>query len=412
MKFIDSVIKQIVPGKGLVEKADSIVALIRKELIKLKINAEPVLGGSLAKGTNLKGDFDVDIFVRFDLEYKDKDLSKILGKALKNFKCQLVHGSRDYYQFKYKNLKVEVVPVLRIANAAQAVNVTDVSPLHAMWVKKNIKTLADDVMLAKRFCKAQGVYGAESYINGFSGYMLEILVIHYGGFVKMLKAVSNWKPKMVIDIANHYKNKQQVFSKLNAAKILSPLIVIDPVQKDRNAAAALNLETFCKFIHVARKFMYAPSKDFFTKPVFSLNLLRGRARKFGVESVFLKIKPLEGKDDIVGSKILKAFNYIRKQIEMAEFSVLDSGWEWNDHVYFWYLIYPKQLPSYKKHPGPLVFSSEQHIKKFLIKHKETIVEGSRIFAIVKRAYKNPSDLIKFLIKDSYLKEKVNSIRLI
>ena len=74
-----------------------------KELIsKIKIkDAEVILGGSLAKDTWLRNTHDVDIFVAFDLKkYRDKYISKILGKGIKKLKPKKLHGSRDYFQIK------------------------------------------------------------------------------------------------------------------------------------------------------------------------------------------------------------------------------------------------------------------------------------------------------------------------
>ena len=57
--------------------------------------------------------------------------------------------------------------------------------------KKKIKgKILDEIRLAKAFCHANGCYGAESYIKGFSGYALELLVYHYGSFQKFVKAIT------------------------------------------------------------------------------------------------------------------------------------------------------------------------------------------------------------------------------
>src|SRR3990167_7967472 len=52
-------------------------------------------------------------------------------------------------------------------HAKEAKNMTDVSLLHVGWVKKRLnKKLADQVRLAKKFFRAQKVYGAETFIRG------------------------------------------------------------------------------------------------------------------------------------------------------------------------------------------------------------------------------------------------------
>ena len=50
--------------------------------------------------------------------------------------------------------------------------------------------------------------------------------------------------------------------------------------------------------------------------------------------------------------------------------------------------------------------------KFKKKYKKTFVKGGRICANVKREFRRAEDLIKSTAKDSYLKEKINSLRII
>lgn len=176
---------------------------ISNEIIsKIKIpNTKVILGGSGAKNTYLKTTRDIDIYVKFNYaRYKNKSsqISDVLHKYLKKkFKVLRLHGSRDYYQIKKYGFTFEIIPILDIKNAKQAKNITDVSHLHVAYVKKHAK-LADEIRLAKAFAQAQEVYGAESYIKGFSGYVLELLVIHYGSFKNLIKAAFQWQHKEII----------------------------------------------------------------------------------------------------------------------------------------------------------------------------------------------------------------------
>ena len=63
-------------------EVEDIIKKINKEVKARKIKARCVKGGSVAKGTFLKNDYDVDLFVRFDYSYKDQDLSVLLKKIL------------------------------------------------------------------------------------------------------------------------------------------------------------------------------------------------------------------------------------------------------------------------------------------------------------------------------------------
>ena len=69
-----------------------------------------------------------------------------------------------------------------------------------------------------------------------------------------------WTNKTIIDIEKHYKTESQILKHLNKSKQISPLIIVDPVQKQRNAAAALSKNSLIKFQTAAKKFLNNPNK--------------------------------------------------------------------------------------------------------------------------------------------------------
>lgn len=368
-------------------------------------DAKLELGGSFAKDTWLKNNFDVDVFVRFPYEkYKNKDISKLLQNRLK--KAKVIHGSRDYFQIKKKKYIYEFIPVLDIKKAKEAKNITDVSPLHAEWVKKH-NDVSDQIRLSKKFCKANGVYGAESHIRGFSGYVLEILTIYYGTFMDLITNAREWKEGEVIDVAKLYSNKKEALSKINKDKH-SPLIIIDPVDKNRNAAASLNKEKFEKFIDLCKKFMRNPSDEFFKDKKIDIKGLRVKAN--GNKFLMFKFKALQGKKDVVGSKALKVFAYLNKKISEEGFSILDSDWDFDNRL-FWYYIKNEVLSEYKKHYGPPI-EDKKHLELFKKKWEshDFYNEDSRIFVRVKRKHRDLKSLVKKLVKTNYVKENLKGIK--
>ena len=206
-ELLKEVLEGLKPDERKVRKeADITLKKLNSGLKKARIKAKAVTGGSVAKGTFLKGDYDCDIFVKFDFrKYGDKDISKILGEVLKKYfkNVTRVHGSRDYYHIKDRQseFRYELVPVLDIKKTSDAVNVTDCSPLHVSWVNKFPK-MKEEIMLTKAFMKAAKTYGAESYIKGYSGHVVDIITIYYGGFLNLLKAAAKWKHREVIDYYN------------------------------------------------------------------------------------------------------------------------------------------------------------------------------------------------------------------
>src|SRR3989344_7440492 len=270
-KILNEVLEEIQPDEKYQKDISLRLNSIIEKINRNQKNIKAILGGSGAKGTWLKT-FDADIFVLFNYsKYNDKSdkLSDALEKILRNKFRKIIrlHGSRDYFQIKENNFTFEIVPILEIKKASQAKNITDVSPLHSNWVRKH-KNLVNDMKLTKQFCQAQNVYGAESYIRGFSGYVCEILTVHYGSFPNLMKNAAKWSDKEVVDVQKYYRGKD-VFKIVNTSKLMSPLVVIDPVQKDRNAAAALGNEKFEAFKKAAGGFLKNPSKAFFVKKELS-----------------------------------------------------------------------------------------------------------------------------------------------
>ena len=408
MKFLSQLLDKhkldFAEKKAIYAEIDLVIDMIDKALRKNKLKAKTVLGGSAAKNTFLKGDFDVDLFVKFNYSYKDDNLSDMLQRVLNNFKPDRVKGSRDYFQFSHKKLNYEVVPVLSINSYKKAVNVTDASPLHVGWVKRKVKSskLRDEIILGKVFLKANKLYGAESYIKGFSGHVVDILTINYGGFVKLLRASQKWKHGEVIDPEKH-----KSFRDLNKSK-LGALVIIDPVQPARNAAAALSAKNLNRFKEIAKQFLDSPSVEFFEKEKITVTKLKNRAGKNKL--IVLDVRALKGKEDVVGAKLLKAYTHILRGLKKEDFIIIENDWEWDraSNAVFWFIIDPEKLPKFKEHEGPPL-TSKEHVKVFEKRYKETYVKNKKIFAKVQRKYRDPEKLVSKLIEDEYVKERVREI---
>lgn len=413
MELLKEVLEGIRPDEKKVMKEVNItLKKLNSSLKKNKVKAKAVTGGSVAKGTFLKGDYDCDVFVKFDSKkYKGKDISKILGGVLKkSFKnATKVHGSRDYYHIKDRQseFRYELVPVLDIKKTSDAINVTDCSPLHVSWVNKFPK-MKEEIMLTKAFMKAAKTYGAESYIKGYSGHVVDIITIYYGGFLNLLKAASKWKHKEVVDYYNYHKGKALI--NLNKSKTQSPLIVVDPIQPDRNAAAALGNEKFEIFKRKASEFLRDPSKSFFTAEKIDYEKLQKDAEAKGRKIILIDIAPKTGKEDVVGAKILKVFELISAKLKENDFKAYNSGWEWDkkSKALLWFELDAKELAKTRIMAGPPV-KIKKHYENFRKKHKKNFEKNGRVFAEVKREYTDAEKFIKEIINERYVEERVKSI---
>ena len=329
----------LMPGKGdisIIKKENSaIIESLKDELKKQKIDANIFLGGSFAKGTIVKkSEYDIDIFVRFDEKYDDftLELEKVVKQISKKLALKYIrlHGSRDYFKILKKNIIFEIIPVTRIKKPKEARNVTDLSYFHVNYVKKNTNNkIANEIVIAKTFCRAHGVYGAESYIQGFSGYALECLIIYYKSFEKMLRELVKVKEKIVIDPDKKYKNKDDVLINLNESKIHSPVILVDPTWKERNVLAALSSESFQKFQKAAKEFLKRPNIGFFEENKISSEEIKREAKKANAEFLAIDLETNKQAGDIAGTKLKKFTNFILFEIERC-FDIIKKEFVYDD----------------------------------------------------------------------------------
>jgi len=407
---LKDVLEKIKPGKEEEKKFKEISGFFLKNLNSRLKNSKAVLGGSGAKGTWLSGNHDVDIFVLYDYKgfaEKSGQLSDFLEPVLKkmfNAKIERMHGSRDYFKLVYENLNFEVVPILRISKSEQAVNITDISPLHSQWVARQNQKIKDEIRILKQFCIANKLYGAESYINGFSGYVLEILTIFHGSFEKVLKAAQKWKNKEIIDPSKFYNKKEALFH-INRSKLNSPIIVVDPVDKTRNAAAALSQENLLQFKKLAGKYLKNHDVSFFQKDKITLDRL---SREKG-HKLFLQIIPLKGKEDVVGVKLLKTFNHLNKRLE--NFEIRKSGWEWcqGENAEMYFVLSKNKLAEFEERQGPPL-NMQEAVKAFKNKNKNNFTKKDRIFAKVQVKYPQLADFAADVLKDEYVGERIKKVK--
>jgi len=354
---------------------------LKNNLKKLKINAEIFVGGSFAKRTVIKKDYyDVDIFLRFDKKYDDKEISKLTSRALHEFKSILViHGSRDYFRLKVNsNFSLEIIPVKKVKTPKESENITDLSYSHVKYInKKTTPKILEDIKIAKAFCYAANCYGAESYIHGFSGYGIELLICHYRGFVKFLKAIINQRDKLIIDIEKDFKNKQEILLNLNSSKLQSPIILIDPTYKQRNVLAALSNETFDKFKKECEKFLKNPQSKFFDSKKTDLEKIKKEANKNKFEFILLEAWTLKQEGDVAGSKLLKFYNHLTEEIEKSfEIKNKEFNYEGVQSARYLFVVKKKKEILFS---GPNV-KDIKNVKAFEKKHKNIFIKLGKIYA--------------------------------
>tara|TARA_Y100000034_G_scaffold135550_1_gene207955 strand:+ start:4263 stop:5537 length:1275 start_codon:yes stop_codon:yes gene_type:complete len=368
--------------KDLKREVSSIVKELKKGINNLGIKASVFVGGSYAKGTLLKEkEYDVDVFVRFERDDGriSEDLARILKRAVKE-KVRKVHGSRDYFSISIDDKKIEVIPVLKIKKPIDAKNVTDISYFHVNYIRKKAKkSLLKDVMMAKKFFKASKVYGAESYIQGFSGYSIEILTLHYGGFEKMIRALAKLDAgkKNVIDPEKMYKNRAEALIDLNESKVGGPIVLVDPTWRERNALAALNKESFVKLQDRIKKFLKKPSVDYFIEKGFNRSTFSKKAKGKNMEFLELEIETKRQEGDIAGTKMKKFARILVDELD-SHFCVKNKEFVYvGGKTSLLFLILEKRENLIIV--GPEI-GMAKHALEFRKKHKKVFVKKGKLHA--------------------------------
>lgn len=357
--------------------------LIRHITASAPRGCEVVLTGSMAKLTFLREKRDVDVFVLFKRSVPKGELEPlikgIMAKAFPGRAYQLSYAEHPYARFRLEGRSIDLVPAYRIADASERVSAVDRSVLHTSFVLRNLKNV-DDVLLLKSFLQANSLYGAEIKIQGFSGYLCELLIIRYGGFMKLLRAASKWKPPVFIDVKNYYRGRKAV---REAQLRLGRFVVIDPTDANRNVAAAVSEDNLSSFIRLCRSFLKKPSVQFFLRKPESFEDKITRAARGA--SVFMVTLP---RPDVVDDVLWGQLHRMLGQLEhhLAEFGPKAILADDSQHLVRLAVALEKgMLPPTMEVEGPPL-GMKHHVKSFRESHRDArfISRKKKLFAIVKR----------------------------
>ena len=367
---------------------------ISQEINKRNLDITITLVGSTAKDTFLSKNLDIDLFLCFPVNTTRKELEKyglsIARKILSD--SEECYAEHPYLRGKFRGYETEIVPCYKIESASQKLSAVDRTPLHTKYVLKNLKeSQKNDVRLFKQFLKGIGCYGAEAEIEGFSGYLCEILVIYYKTFHNLITSAKDWNYQKCLTLT---KESQLVFD--------TPLVFIDPVDLERNVASALSIEKFNLFVHACKEYSKNPKINFFfpnkIKP-WSIAKIESKIKNDNYLGISFK------KPDIISEnlypQVRKALKSVVALLSEYDFEIIDSSFHINEkNVYL--IIKPKEMtikPT-KIHMGPPTHL-EKHASDFSKKWKQNHMtvkqpyeKEKRLYVEIKRQYTETGKLLK------------------
>lgn len=381
MALEDEVLAEIRPSPDEKEAvwavARALMERLRAEAEEAGIPAEPLLTGSVDKDTFLR-DPEIDAFVAFPPSTSREDLERWglrLGEVLEE--RELRYAEHPYTRGRFQGLEAEVVPCYRLEEPSDQMTAVDRTPFHSEYVKARMEEgQRDQVRLLKRFAEGIDVYGAEARVQGLSGYLCELLVLKFGSFREVLEAAASWRPPVTVELDREGERR-----------FPEPLVVVDPVDGNRNAASAVSETSLATFILAAKEYLTVPARTFFLPPAppeRSPEALKAEMERRGTAVLALVAGAPDAPEDVIYPQLQKAERALAGHLTDHGFRVLRSAHFLTDAD--WGLLVELEradLPPLRRHVGPPTWMDQA--QDFLEKWAESpkrlagpVVEGGRL----------------------------------
>lgn len=317
--------------------------------------------GSASRGTWVRGDRDLDLFLLFPPELDRESLERDGLAIARAIALEFGDGYREKYaEHPYINstvdgIDVDLVPCYSVASATEIQSAVDRTPFHTRYVSERIGELVDDVLLLKQFAKAGGVYGSDQMTEGFAGYLCELLVLRYGSFECVLAGASGWRPGTVIDLEGHA-----------AKRFEEPLVVVDPIDPNRNVSASVSLSRMMAFVELARGYLAAPSAAFFEvrpDPPIGGGAFADALAARGTALYAIRFPTPNLIEDVVVPQLRKSLEGLAQLLGRHGFAVNRADCEMGpDYCLLVFELLVDALPAVARHQGPPLWNGENAAK--------------------------------------------------
>ena len=405
-KVISAVIEMIKPRREDYDRLrrvyDKVSKLLTECLSSLNKEFTVSLQGSVAKDTFIRGEVDIDVFVLFNPQQVDESWfsSEFIDTVTecfrrRNYEVRLEYATHPYVIVVVDGVEVNIVPAFRVESPRKIISAVDRTPFHTEYVVKRLSPeQRDHVRVLKLFLRSWNIYGAEVAVQGFSGYVAELLVLAYGSFDKVLRAATKWKPyKTCIDIEGYYPDERRCVERFRD----NILVVVDPIDPNRNAAAAVSTKSFAMFKLLSYLFMIKPSLEFFNKikPIIPSTWFREisyRLQAIGSCIIYLVFKVRKPVPDAVWGQLRRVERILLNELRSLRLSVLAID-SWVDRSFSKAVVAVEIAncdKEFEVHKGPIVLDLDNALK-FLIKNANALAgpwlgHDGRLYCIRKRKY--------------------------
>jgi len=296
--IFENILKDITPTQEELTIINEIVKKLRKLLdekaqhLNLKYTKIEPQGSTGIKQTQLKNDFDIDLFVGLDYElyspkYEGLSRNQLKKESKKDFlylcnnwiikslilkefhNPRLLYAEHPYVTVDYfiNNVKIKIDIVLYFDLELEyikefgPITAVDRSPWHGRFIEEKLSIgQKNDVRLLKQFFKANHSYGDKSAVGkvGFIGYSAELLIYYYDNLQNLFNNFKFLKEKP----SDYYDRNLKELRKIHHFQN-DYIIVTDPVDKNRNVASAISEKAYKYCVQRIKEFLDKPNKKFF-----------------------------------------------------------------------------------------------------------------------------------------------------
>lgn len=319
--------ERIAPTTEFLER----LAQVRGELVRrveeaARARSSPLVralvAGSAARGTFLSDRLDVDLFLLFPPDLSRERLREeglALGRSILAHP-ETRYAEHPYLRGEFEGFRVDAVPGFAVTDPSHPLSPVDRTPFHQEYLaRRETSELVGQVRLAKQFLRTLGVYGSEAKTEGFSGYLVELLVLEFGSLRGVLRAARSWR--LPVRLAERGSEPPRLPEEV-------ALILADPVDPHRNVASALSRRNLALVVLASAAYLQAPSEEWFEpRPRELLSrsaaLAIVEARTSHVTVVRLPRPDLV--DDTLYPQVRKAERSIAEEVARSDFEVLGSS---------------------------------------------------------------------------------------
>ncbi|MBI5051316.1 CCA tRNA nucleotidyltransferase [Candidatus Micrarchaeota archaeon] len=390
-QIFNIILGQVQPSKQDYKEESVFVSMLMKRIRSVLPSGFSIkLTGSVAKKTFLKNSKDIDIFILVPKRTRKEDFEKlargIVQKSL-GAKPEIRYAEHPYVHIIYGGRHIDIVPAYKISSTREMMSAVDRSVFHTGFVLRRLKKAQiREVLLLKQFLKANGLYGAEIKVEGFSGYLCELLVLKFRNFLGVLKHFST------------DKNTKIEFMVKAGKEFFEPLIFVDPVDPSRNVAAVVSEENLKRFRRLCVQFLKKPSRKFFEQDYESEELKRFEKSRYQKYGIFFEKPGIV--DDILWGQFKRLGKNLVTFLEKQEFKVKKAILRSSEKCAVFFSVEEGELGSQKIIAGPPL-KLKEHVKKFILAHKKAKVirRGGKASVLVERRIKTVEQAIRVFFKN-------------